>query len=119
MEPPTDGAVPHHLLLSLLPDPWGRPHFICCLSSQIPSNLLLKHTRANVYLASIIFLWGICACVFALMRSPEEFYALRLLLGIFEAGAFPGMWYFLSRYVLKTPRAFWNHLSPRSGRRRV
>ena len=58
---------------------------------------MLKHTRANLYLASIIFLWGLCACAFALMRTPREFYALRLLLGVFEAGAFPGMWYFLSR----------------------
>jgi hypothetical protein len=31
------------------------------------------------------------------MRNPMEFYALRALLGVFEAGAFPGMWYFLSR----------------------
>ena len=64
---------------------------------QIPSNLLLKHTRANVYLATIILLWGMCACAFAGMRTPGQFYAHRLLLGIFEAGAFPGMWYFLSR----------------------
>ena len=52
---------------------------------------MLKHTKANIYLGAIIFLWGLCASAFAGMRNEKEFYALRLLLGIFEAGAFPGV----------------------------
>ena len=58
---------------------------------------MLKYTRANIYLGTIIFLWGLCACAFAAMKTAGQFYALRLLLGIFEAGAFPGMWFFLSK----------------------
>ncbi len=51
-----------------------------------------------MYIASIIFLWGVSASLFALMRTPSQFYVLRLLLGCAEAGAFPGMWFFLSKF---------------------
>ncbi|GAX80806.1 hypothetical protein CEUSTIGMA_g8242.t1 [Chlamydomonas eustigma] len=72
--------------------------FLAYATLQIPCNLILKHTRANVYLATIIFMWGACACAFAWMKGPGQFYALRLLLGATEAGAFPGMWFYLAKF---------------------
>lgn len=58
---------------------------------QIPSNLLLKRLGGRLWLSIIIAAWGACAVAFAFMTSPATFYALRLALGVAEAGAFPGM----------------------------
>mmetsp|Transcript_32572 Transcript_32572/g.71901 ORF Transcript_32572/g.71901 Transcript_32572/m.71901 type:complete len:559 (+) Transcript_32572:67-1743(+) len=65
---------------------------------QIPSNLILKHTRANVWLACIAAAWAFTCAGFAAMRKKWHFYALRLLLGATEAGAFPGMWYYFTKF---------------------
>ena len=43
-------------------------------------------------LSVIVVSWGVVAMSFATMRTPAHFYALRLLLGVAEAGSFPGMW---------------------------
>ncbi|GLI63121.1 hypothetical protein VaNZ11_006027 [Volvox africanus] len=65
---------------------------------QIPSNLLLRRLGGPTWLALIITAWGLVACTFAAMRTPGQFYALRLLLGATEAGAFPGMWFVLTTF---------------------
>ncbi|PNH10102.1 putative metabolite transport protein NicT [Tetrabaena socialis] len=65
---------------------------------QIPSNLLLRHFGGPAWLAIIIAAWGATAAAFAGMTTASHFYALRLLLGLTEAGAFPGMWYCLSLF---------------------
>lgn len=47
---------------------------------------------APVWLAVIVALWGVCAMMLAAMRSAAHFLVLRVLLGVFEAGTFPGVW---------------------------
>ncbi|GLC36236.1 hypothetical protein PLESTB_001365400 [Pleodorina starrii] len=65
---------------------------------QVPSNLLLRRLGGPTWLASIIAAWGLTASAFAGMSTAAQFYALRLLLGATEAGAFPGMWYVLTTF---------------------
>ena len=45
------------------------------------------------WLTFIVCLWGACAALMACMRNGTEFVMLRLALGVFEAGTFPGIWY--------------------------
>ncbi|KAK9816765.1 hypothetical protein WJX72_004884 [[Myrmecia] bisecta] len=65
---------------------------------QIPSNLVLVKLGAPTWLSVIVVAWGIVATAFAGMKSTTQFYVLRLLLGVTEAGTFPGMWYHLSLF---------------------
>ena len=68
------------------------------LSLQVPSNMVLVRVGAPMWLPTIVVAWGVVACAFAFMRNRWQFYLLRLLLGVTEAGSFPGMWYHLSLF---------------------
>lgn len=71
---------------------WGYVLF------QIPSNLMLTRVGAPRWLGFIIFAWGIVSACCCLMDSRASFFILRLLLGITEAGAFPGLWYLAGQF---------------------
>ena len=58
---------------------------------QIPSNMILCKVGAPVWLSFIVVSWGLCAMLFAAMKTETEFYVLRFLLGLTESGTFPGM----------------------------
>lgn len=66
--------------------------FLGYAAFQIPSNLILRKVGGANWLSFIVLMWGICATSFSMVRTVRGFYALRLLLGITEAGAIPGMW---------------------------
>lgn len=63
---------------------------------EIPSNLLLKKFGARWWLARIAITWGIVAAAFAFTTNDTMFIVLRFLLGVTEAGLFPGVIMFLS-----------------------
>ncbi|RDV00613.1 MFS transporter [Trinickia dinghuensis] len=63
---------------------------------EIPSNLALYRFGARRWLARIMITWGIAATATALVQGPTSFYLLRLLLGIAEAGFFPGVTFYLA-----------------------
>jgi MFS transporter, ACS family, tartrate transporter len=58
---------------------------------EIPSNLLLHRIGARVWIARILVTWGIVAVLTGFARSVLHIYGLRFLLGIAEAGFFPGI----------------------------
>lgn len=58
---------------------------------EVPSNLFLHRFGARRWIARIMFSWGVVAGAMALIQGEASFYALRLLLGIAEAGFFPGV----------------------------
>lgn len=62
---------------------------------EVPSNLALYRFGARRWLARIMITWGIMAAATAFAVGPHSFYAIRLLLGIGEAGFFPGVIFFL------------------------
>ncbi|MDR5878047.1 MFS transporter [Caballeronia sp. LZ032] len=62
---------------------------------EVPSNLALYRFGARRWLARIMITWGFFAAATALATGPASFYAIRLLLGIGEAGFFPGVIFFL------------------------
>ena len=64
--------------------------FIGYALCEVPSNLLLMRFGAKRWLARIMFTWGLLAAAMMFVRTPLEFNALRFLLGMAEAGFFPG-----------------------------
>jgi MFS transporter, ACS family, tartrate transporter len=65
---------------------------------EVPSNLMLYRFGARRWLARIMISWGIVSTAMVFVVGPNSFYALRLLLGIAEAGFFPGVTFFLAAW---------------------
>jgi ACS family tartrate transporter-like MFS transporter len=63
---------------------------------EIPSNFMLHKIGARRWIARIMISWGLLSMSMALIRTPWSFYSLRLLLGIAEAGFFPGIILYLT-----------------------
>jgi ACS family tartrate transporter-like MFS transporter len=72
---------------------------------EVPSNLILARLGARRWLARIAITWGLLACSMMWVRTPQQFYAVRFLLGMAEAGFFPGVIYYLSLWFAATYRA--------------
>jgi MFS transporter, ACS family, tartrate transporter len=65
---------------------------------EIPSNLILARVGARRWIARIMITWGLIASAMMFVRTPFHFYVLRFLLGVAEAGFFPGIVYYLSHW---------------------
>jgi len=65
---------------------------------EVPSNLILARVGARRWIARIMITWGVIASAMMLVRTPTQFYLLRFLLGVAEAGFFPGIVYYLSEW---------------------
>jgi ACS family tartrate transporter-like MFS transporter len=65
---------------------------------EVPSNLLLVRVGARRWIARIMISWGVIASAMMFVRTPPQFYLVRILLGIAEAGFFPGIVYYLSQW---------------------
>lgn len=65
---------------------------------EIPSNLALYRFGARVWIARIMVTWGVVAAGCALISGPTSFYSIRFLLGLTEAGFFPGVAFLLSSW---------------------
>lgn len=72
---------------------------------EIPSNIILTRVGARLWIARIMISWGIVSCTMMFVRSAPTFYALRFLLGATEAGFFPGIIYYLTRWFPARERA--------------
>ncbi|HXG78024.1 MAG TPA: MFS transporter [Methyloceanibacter sp.] len=72
---------------------------------EIPSNLALQRFGARIWIARIMISWGLIATAMALVYDEGSFYALRFLLGIAEAGFFPGIVLYLTYWFPARERA--------------
>ena len=79
--------------------------FIGYALCEVPSNLLLLRFGAKRWLARIMFTWGLIATAMMFVRTPLAFYGLRFLLGMAEAGFFPGVIYYLTLWFPARMRA--------------
>lgn len=73
----------------------GIMFFGYCLC-EVPSNLAMYRFGARLWMARIMITWGLAAAATALVVGPYSFYAVRFILGIAEAGFFPGVIFFLT-----------------------
>ncbi len=69
--------------------------FLSYAAFEVPSNLLLMRFGARRWLARIMLTWGLLAAGMMLVRTPTQFYGMRFLLGLAEAGFFPGAVFYL------------------------
>jgi MFS transporter, ACS family, tartrate transporter len=81
----------------------GGIFFLGYFIFEVPSNVLLSKVGARVWIARILVTWGIISGLTAAITGPWSFYSIRFLLGIAEAGFFPGIilyltWWFPSYY---------------------
>jgi ACS family tartrate transporter-like MFS transporter len=72
---------------------------------QIPANLILERVGARRWIFLIILVWGAVSACTAFITNATGFYAVRILLGIAEAGFFPGMVLYLTYWFPKAYRA--------------
>jgi ACS family tartrate transporter-like MFS transporter len=72
---------------------------------EIPSNLILHRTGARRWIARILLTWGLVALLTGFVRSAPELYAARFLLGVAEAGLYPGILYYLTYWFPQRQQA--------------
>jgi MFS transporter, ACS family, tartrate transporter len=72
---------------------------------EVPSNLMLHRVGSRRWIARIMITWAVLAGAMVFVRSASSFYWLRFLLGVAEAGFFPGVIYYLTRWVPAARRA--------------
>ena len=83
----------------------GGLFFIGYCLFEIPSNLLLERVGARLWIARIMIAWGLVSMGMIFVSGETTFYAARILLGIAEAGFFPGMVLYLTYWIPSRIRA--------------
>jgi ACS family tartrate transporter-like MFS transporter len=79
--------------------------FVSYAACEIPSNLLLYRVGARRWFARIMLTWGLLAMGMMFVKTPVQFYVMRFLLGMAEAGFFPGVIFYLSQWFPAHMRA--------------
>jgi len=83
----------------------GGLFFIGYFLFEVPSNLILHRVGARLWIARVMVTWGIVSAASAFVVGPNSFYALRFVLGVAEAGFFPGVILYLSLWFPVRQRA--------------
>jgi ACS family tartrate transporter-like MFS transporter len=71
---------------------WGY----CLL--EVPSNIILQKVGARLWIARIMISWGLLSAATALVTGPTSFFIVRVLIGVAEAGLFPGLLLYFHRW---------------------
>jgi MFS transporter, ACS family, tartrate transporter len=79
--------------------------FLSYVVFEIPSNVILARVGARLWIARIMITWGLVSSATMFVRSASGFYTLRFLLGLAEAGFFPGIIFYLTRWFPARERA--------------
>ncbi|ASU37389.1 MFS transporter [Herbaspirillum sp. meg3] len=79
--------------------------FIGYFLFEVPSNILMHKVGARVWIARIMITWGILSAAFMYVETPMQFYVLRFLLGLAEAGFYPGIILYLTYWYPSHRRA--------------
>jgi MFS family permease len=84
--------------------------FIGYFFFEVPSNVLLKKFGARMWIARIMISWGVISACMIFVKGEWSFYGMRLLLGLAEAGFFPGVIFYLTLWYpskLRASRTAW------------
>lgn len=71
---------------------------------EVPSNLMLARVGARVWLTRIMISWGVVVAATAFTTNAAMFYVMRFLLGVAEAGFFPGVMYYFTKWLPNAER---------------
>jgi len=72
---------------------------------EVPSNVILARVGARVWIARIMISWGLVSSAMMFVRGAASFYTLRFMLGLAEAGFFPGIVFYLTCWFPARERA--------------
>jgi MFS transporter, ACS family, tartrate transporter len=72
---------------------------------EVPGTLIVERWSARKWITRIMITWGIMAALTAFVRTPFQFYGVRFLLGLAEAGFFPGVIVYLTHWFTSRDRA--------------
>jgi ACS family tartrate transporter-like MFS transporter len=79
--------------------------FIGYFVFEVPSNIALHKVGARLWIARIMITWGLVASATAFVQGEVSFYVVRVLLGVAEAGFFPGVLLYLTYWFPRPERA--------------
>src|SRR5215212_4864163 len=79
--------------------------FIGYFLFEVPSNLILQRVGARIWIARIMITWGAISASMMFVRGQWSFYTLRFLLGLAEAGFFPGIILYFTYWIPSAQRA--------------
>jgi D-galactonate transporter len=79
--------------------------FIGYFLFEVPSNLIMQRVGARIWIARIMISWGLISAAMMFVRGPKSFYTLRFLLGLAEAGFFPGIILYFTYWIPRAQRA--------------
>jgi sugar phosphate permease len=79
--------------------------FLSYVLFEIPSNVMLARIGARLWIARIMISWGVVSSAMMFVSGARAFFALRFLLGMAEAGFFPGIVFYLTRWFPPQDRA--------------
>ncbi|TDN62822.1 MFS transporter [Paraburkholderia sp. BL10I2N1] len=83
----------------------GGIFFLGYFLFEVPSNLILHKVGARIWIARVMVTWGLVSAASAFVVGPNSFYTMRFLLGVAEAGFFPGIILYLSQWFPARQRA--------------
>lgn len=72
---------------------------------QVPINVILQRIGARRSISGLMIIWGIISACMLFVRTPTQFYAMRFLLGVAEAGFFPGVIFYMRAWFPNSVRA--------------
>jgi len=78
--------------------------FIGYFLFEVPSNLILQRVGAKLWIARIMIVWGLVSAATMFVTSATSFYVMRFLLGMAEAGFFPGVIFYLTYWFPRAQR---------------
>jgi ACS family tartrate transporter-like MFS transporter len=85
---------------------WGTGiFFLGYLVFEVPSNLIMEKVGARLWLSRIMITWAIVSMAFAFVQGPVSFFVLRFLLGVAEAGFYPGVLLYFTYWFPAATRA--------------
>lgn len=79
--------------------------FVGYMLFEVPSNLIMHRVGARLWIARIMISWGLLSGIMAFVSAPWQFYVVRFLLGVAEAGFYPGVILFLTYWFPNRRRA--------------
>jgi len=80
--------------------------FVGYIIAEVPANIVLKLTSPPVWLPTLTAAWGILTIVQGFVTNEAQLYGVRFLIGISEAGLFPGVLYVFSCYYKREERVW-------------
>ena len=72
--------------------------FVGYILFEVPSNLILQRVGARIWIARIMITWGLLSTATLLVQTPTQFYIIRFMLGVAEAGFLPGVLFYLTKW---------------------